>query len=83
MIQDPRQAPQYQQSAPPPGPQSAPQGIPPGWPKRGQRYGHPVPVPVPVPGPGLAPAPDRAGTPSSVGTHGAQLAPGGPGNAAL
>ncbi|MDI3330290.1 MAG: CPBP family intramembrane metalloprotease [Micrococcus sp.] len=49
MIQDPRQAPQYPHSAPPPGQQPAPQDIPPGWPKRGQRYGHPAPQAAGIP----------------------------------
>lgn len=58
MIQDPRQAPQYPQSAPPPGQQSVPQGIPPGWPKRGRRYGPSAaeaPGPQPAQAPGLQP----------------------------
>jgi membrane protease YdiL (CAAX protease family) len=77
MTQDPRQAPQYQHSAPPPGQQSAAPDIPPGWPKRGQRYGHPgfdprtagLPVTPPAPG-----APSVPACPPGV-----QLAHGGPG----
>lgn len=53
MTQDPRQAPQYQQSAPPPGQQTTPPGIPPGWPPRGRRQGRFDPAQAPV----LQPAP--------------------------
>lgn len=53
MTQDPRQAPQYQQSAPPPGQHTTPPAIPPGWPPRGRRQGRVHPAQVP----GLQPAP--------------------------